>query len=261
MLNGEKIRRVVHSAIDEITFSVDGPNQKIYERYRQTGDFNRVLSIMSEFVEERNRLGREVPFINWRYIIFKWNDRRRTMKKTVKLAKKIGVDRLTWEITEHPADSKSNKYQIGTPAWKKIYFEIWDTSQIGNAITGNRFMAELKGPSADIVTGTNQPKFIKVKSKNIGGALWLNHTFSGRRLVRLGAQLFSNDRELINLNFARSPINKPLKRGEVQVIEMVLPPINKPGDYWIKFDMVSEGIDWFESGGSPVIWEKLSVSE
>ena len=28
---------------------------------------------------------------------------------------------------------------------------------------------------------------------------------------------------------------------------------------FLKFDMVSEGIDWFESGGSPVAWKAFSV--
>jgi len=64
MLDDEKIKRIVDSGLDEFTFSADGPDHKTYVRYRQQGDFEKVLKIMSKFVKERNQLGREVPFIN-----------------------------------------------------------------------------------------------------------------------------------------------------------------------------------------------------
>ena len=86
-----------------MTFSVDGADQRTYARYRQGGDFARVLKNMTALGREKKRLGREVPFINWRYILFKWNDSVWQMRKARRLAKKAGVDRLTWEITDHPA--------------------------------------------------------------------------------------------------------------------------------------------------------------
>ncbi len=74
LLNGEKIARLARSGIDEVTFSVDGADQRTYERYRRGGDFARVLKTMTALAAEKRRLGREVPFINWRYILFRWND-------------------------------------------------------------------------------------------------------------------------------------------------------------------------------------------
>ncbi len=259
MLNNEKIKRLVTSGIDEITFSVDGPDQRTYVRYRKGGDFNKVLRIMSKFVEERNKLGREVPFINWRYIIFKWNDSKNKMNKTKRLAKRIGVDRLTWEITDHPSEAASEKYQIGTRSWEKIYNEIWDSSQIGNAIKNKRFYAKIKIHIKDIITKINNQTSIDVFVKNTGGALWRKKTFSGKRMIRLGAQLFDRNKNLIELNYARAFLNKALKKGEKDIIKIVLPPLSDSGKYFIKFDMVSEGVDWFESGGSPVVWKNLSV--
>ena len=38
----EKLRKLVESGIDEITFSVDGATQETYVRYRRGGDFNKV---------------------------------------------------------------------------------------------------------------------------------------------------------------------------------------------------------------------------
>jgi len=259
MLDDEKIKRIVKSGLDEFTFSVDGPDQETYVRYRQGGDFNKVLKIMSKFVKERNQLGREVPFINWRYILFKWNDSRGKMNKAKRLASKIGVDRLTWEITDHPPEAISKKYQIGTPRWRKIYHEIWDTSQIGNAIKEKRYLAKIKVLFRDVVTKVNESRNIKVLVKNIGGALWLKNTYSGRRIVRLGVQLFDKNKNLRELNYARAFLDRSMAQGEKDIIRIDLPPLSSPEEYWLKFDMVSEGIDWFEAGGSPVVWKKFRV--
>ena len=106
---------------------------------------------------------------------------------------------------------------------------------------------------------TGRPASAVVRVRNTGGALWRDRTFSGRRLVRLGAQLFDKDRKLVDLNFARAFLPRPLRGGESERIGIELPPIAASGDFWLKFDMVSEGIDWFESGGSPVAWRRFGV--
>jgi len=261
MLDIEKIRRLVASGMDEITFSVDGPDQKTYERYRCGGDFSRVLSMMEAFVEERNETGREVPYINWRYILFHWNDSRRQMNRTRRIAEKIGIDRLTWEITDHPAAALSKRYQIGTTAWKKIYHEIWDSSQVGNAIPGRRLRAEIRSPESDPVMkkGYSSPYLLTIK--NSGGALWRKQTYSGRRIIRLGAQLYDAAGNLLDLNYARAFLPRDMAGGDTETISIELPALRDAGDYHLKFDMVSEGIDWFESGGSPVHWTDLKVTE
>src|SRR5262249_46465108 len=43
-------------------------------------------------------------------------------------------------------------------------------------------------------------------------------------------------------------------------IAIEIPPIEHPGRYALKFDLVSEGVDWFEHCGSPTTTRKLWVS-
>ena len=260
LLTEEKIIRIVESGLDEITFSVDGPDPKTYTRYRCGGDFEKVMRIMRDFVGRRDATGREVPFVNWRYILFRWNDSRWKMRKTRRLAARIGVDRLTWEITDHPPDAFSLRYRPGTKDWRRIRNEIWDTSQIGSAVPGRRYAASLSTPGlGPAIRGTmGRPAAVEVRARNIGGALWRNRTFSGRRLVRLGAQLFDQNRNLAELNFARAFLPHSLAGGESARIRLEL-PLPAAGEYWLKLDMVSEGIDWFENGGSGVIWRRFSV--
>jgi MoaA/NifB/PqqE/SkfB family radical SAM enzyme len=259
MLDQDKIERLVASGLDEITFSVDGPDQETYVQYRRQGDFSKVLDIMARFVMARNKLGREVPFINWRYILFKWNDTRNKMDKARKLARRIGVDRLTWEITDHPPGGMSPRYQVGTHDWQRIYHEIWDSSQIGNAIRSKRFRADIKVLTKEMAARPNEPLKVKVRVKNTGGARWWKVTHSGRRIIRLGGQLYDRDQNLRELNYARAFLNKSLAGGQKDIIEIELPGLPTPGDYRLKFDMVSEGIDWFESGGSPPTWKPFKV--
>jgi hypothetical protein len=259
LLNRDRIKRLVDAGLDEITFSVDGADQKTYEMYRRNGNLVKVMGIMSDFVEAREKTGWEVPFINWRYIIFRWNHTRRQMEKTRRLAEEIGVDRLTWEITDHPPSAKSEKYQIGTPAWRRIYHEIWDSSQIGNAIKSKRYLAKIHVRSQPRMACTGEESRVEVKVKNIGGAYWRKTTRSGRRIIRLGIQLFDENRVLIDLNFARCELSRDLAGGEWDTLNVKIPPLPQPGVYWLKFDMVSEGIDWFESGGSPVTWREFRI--
>jgi hypothetical protein len=109
------------------------------------------------------------------------------------------------------------------------------------------------------VAKVNESRSIRFLVKNVGGALWFKNTFSGRRIVRLGAQLFDQDKNLVELNYARAFLNREMAKGEKDIIRLELPSLSSSGEYWLKFDMVSEGIDWFESGGSPVVWKEFKV--
>src|SRR5262245_42820215 len=86
-------RRLVRSGIDEVTFSVDGATQKSYEMYRQRGRFDVAMRNLQAMVDEKRQSGRDVPFLNWRYILFKWNDSDAEMNLARTLAADIGVDR------------------------------------------------------------------------------------------------------------------------------------------------------------------------
>ena len=85
-LNEEKARRLVHSGIDEVTFSIDGASQETYARYRQRGRFDVALANLRAMADEKARTGRDVPQLNWRYILFKWNDHDEEMTRARELA-------------------------------------------------------------------------------------------------------------------------------------------------------------------------------
>src|SRR5829696_3648687 len=135
-LNEEKARRLVHSGIDEVTFSIDGASQETYARYRQRGKFDVALSNLSAMADEKAKSGRDVPQLNWRYILFNWNDSDQEMARARTLAADNGVDRLCWEITDHPEDSFSRRFKKGGAEFERIRHEVWDSNNLGNAIPG-----------------------------------------------------------------------------------------------------------------------------
>src|SRR5688572_1985725 len=85
-LNEEKARRLVHSGIDEVTFSIDGASQDSYVRYRQRGNFDGAIANLRAMTDEKARAGRDVPQLNWRYILFTWNDNDEEMQRARQMA-------------------------------------------------------------------------------------------------------------------------------------------------------------------------------
>ena len=109
--------RLVHSGIDEVTFSIDGAFPESYARYRQRGRLDVALRTLRTMTEEKRRAGRDLPFLNWRYILFRWNDSADEMDRARALAEEIGVDRLTWRsptIPNRPTRGASPRGRRGT---------------------------------------------------------------------------------------------------------------------------------------------------
>lgn len=253
----DKLRRLVDSGIDEITFSVDGATQESYVRYRRGGDFNKVLGIMKRLAESKHSSQSETPYINWRYILFRWNDSDAEMSLARKLADEIGIDRLCWEITDHPEDSASERFLPGRPEYEAIRHEIW--SALGNAIPRGVLRAAIqpKGSLWRAKTGHDFDGTANVQ--NSGGARWRNASVKNRRHVTLGIQLLDDSRNMVNRDFARVILPRPLSSGEHLELQFKAKAPQSPGQYWLKFDMVCEGIEWFESCGSPAAYQKLQV--
>ena len=261
-LNEESARRLVRSGIDEVTFSVDGASQDVYATYRQRGRFDHVMKNLRAVMDEKRALGRDVPFVNWRYILFKWNDNDVEMQRARTLAAEIGVDRLCWEITDHPEHAFSRRFAPGTDDWQRIRHEVWDDNHLGNAIPGTtpRARIEVRGPSRDesLIHRAGMPLALDLRVRNLSQRAFPHTATYGRRLVRVGAQLLDGDRTLRDRDFVRASLPHTVAAGGWQDLRMEIPPL-PPGQYHLKLDLVSEGIDWFESCGSEVTLRELRI--
>lgn len=263
-LNEEKARRLVHSGIDEVTFSIDGASQDTYARYRQRGKFDVAIANLRAMADEKATSGRDVPQINWRYILFKWNDSDEEMARARRLAADIGVDRLCWEITDHPEDSFSRRFAKGSVDLQQIQHEIWDSNNLGNAIPGAMPRARIDVrtwlPALPLRARTAEALAIDARVKNLSARPFRAQASYGRRLVRLGAQLLDAEGRMLNRDYARAWLPGDIPGGGSADVKIEMAAPEAPGRYTLKFDLVSEGIDWFEACGSEPTVKQLIVS-
>ena len=256
-----RARELVHTGIDEVTFSLDGANQDNYVKYRQRGDLEVALRNLSAMTDERRRRGRDVPFVNWRYILFRWNDTDEEMDLARRRAGELGVDRLTWEITDHPESAFSRRFTPGSEDFRRIEHEVWDTSNLGNAIPGAIPRARIDVPSAVALTPLTARAGtclrIDTRVSNLSTRPFPAQASYGRRFVRLGAQLCAPDGTVTERDNARAWLPETLQPAATADISIDLTVPATPGHYAVKFDLVYEGIDWFEKCGSETTTKPL----
>ncbi len=259
----DQVRRLVHSGIDEVTFSIDGATAESYAKYRQRGDFEKAIRYLGAATAEKRAAGRDVPFINWRYILFNHNDTDEEMTRAREMATAMGVDRLSWELTDHPENMFSRRFMPGTEAHAAIKHEVWDDNGLGNAIPGAtpRARIEVTGPipGLPLIARAGRPVTVHTTVRNLSARPFPARASYGRRLVRVGAQLCARDGTLVNRDYERAWLPENLPPDSTVTVEMKVTAPQRKGRYSLKFDLVSEGIDWFEACGSETTTKSLVV--
>lgn len=103
-IDDELAVQIIESGLDKIIVSVDGIDQKSYERYRCGGDFSSVIRGIESLVRaKRNRESKEKggdilvrfknkPTIVLQFLVFKYNEHQ--INDVRELGKRIGVDRV-----------------------------------------------------------------------------------------------------------------------------------------------------------------------
>ena len=77
--------------------------------------------------------------------------------------------------------------------------------------------------------------------------------------VRVGVQLLDGDLALLDRDFFRQQLPRPVRPGETVEVALEMPPPPEAGVYQLKIDLVREDVAWFEIGGSSVIFHRITV--
>jgi pyruvate-formate lyase-activating enzyme len=115
--------------MDEVCFSIDGCDQTSLRTYQRGGDFARMTANLRALVRRREERGLSTPQIEWKYLLFNWNDRPSQMEKAIALARETGADVLSFWPTNAPFYGVSWRYRlgymdrIGEKSWKGR--EVW----------------------------------------------------------------------------------------------------------------------------------------
>jgi uncharacterized Fe-S cluster-containing radical SAM superfamily protein len=110
---------------DYIFFSLDGATNESVNKYQAGGNFDATYRNMKELVRLRNSRSRAKPVIDWKYVVFSWNDSEAEIEKAVELAKEANVDILSfWAGDGTPAQIsarfKNDPFfsHLGSESWK-----------------------------------------------------------------------------------------------------------------------------------------------
>ena len=249
--NEAQARQLIHTDIDEVTFSIDGTIQENYPRYRQRGDLETALGNLAAMANEKRQAATDVPFLNWRYILFKWNDSDDEMNLARRRAADLGVDRLIWEITDHPEEAFSRRFVPGSPDYTVIERKVWDDNNLGNAIPNATPRARIDVrrpmPGLPLIGRSKRQLRLETEVRNLSSRPFPAQASYGRRLVRIGAQLCTSGGSVTNRNHARAWLPGTLGPDESVKVPIDVPTLDTSGRYALKFDLVFERVDWFEN--------------
>ena len=95
---------------EHLFLSIDGPNQEIMEKYQVGGNFQKSYANMKRLVSVRKMRGNKTPIIEWKYVVFNWNDQDEHIEEAVRLAEEAGVDRISFAKGGGPAEHLSTRY-------------------------------------------------------------------------------------------------------------------------------------------------------
>lgn len=92
LLSAELSKRLVDSGLNRVIISVDGTDQRTYERYRRGGNLEKVVSGIRKLRKVRNASGKDLPLIIVQFIVFRHN--RHQVTEIRKLGRHWGADRV-----------------------------------------------------------------------------------------------------------------------------------------------------------------------
>ena len=112
-----------------IYFSIDGPDTRIMNKYQRGGKFETAYANMRRFVEYRDQRSGKSPIIEWKYVLFNWNDQPEMIQRAIQLAKEAKVDIISFWPTRSPIYGISWRYYL-SPFWKNLGQRSWKGREI-----------------------------------------------------------------------------------------------------------------------------------
>lgn len=140
VLNTDAKREAALSA-SHILFSIAGIDDEMLKKYERYGSFPKAYTNMKALVQYRNARGLSTPLLEWKYLLFNWNDRRPAIQKAIEMAKEAGVDFISFWPTNNPFYGLSWRYRLG--ALNDVGVKCWKGREI-----------DLRGAPAKAVAST-----------------------------------------------------------------------------------------------------------
>ena len=123
ILNTDAKREAALNA-SHIYFSIAGVNDLMLKKYEHYGSFQKAYENLKALVAYRDARDLTQPVLEWKYLLFNWNDHPQAIAQAIDLAKAAGVDTISFWPTCNPFYGFSFRYalgrlnHIGVKCWK-----------------------------------------------------------------------------------------------------------------------------------------------
>jgi len=112
LLNTDAKREAALS-LSHILFSVHGISEEMSGNYMLRGSFEKAYAAMKAMAAYRDARQRHLPLLEWKYLLFNWNDHPKHIARAIEMAKEIGVDIISFWPTRNPFYGMSWRYHLG----------------------------------------------------------------------------------------------------------------------------------------------------
>lgn len=126
---------------DYIYVSLDGATQDAVSRYQVGADFDRGYRNIRNLVSERDSLGSKTPIVEWKYVVFRWNDRPDQIRKAIELAREAKVDVIGFYRGDGPLGDRSLRWY-----YHSIFKTLGDRVPGGIVVNLNNIPQHLLAP-------------------------------------------------------------------------------------------------------------------
>lgn len=99
--------------LSDIQFSVHGISDAMCEKYMLRGSFEKAYDAMKKMAAYRDARGKREPILEWKYLLFNWNDHPKTIQRAIEMAKEAGLDIISFWPTRNPIYGISWRYYLG----------------------------------------------------------------------------------------------------------------------------------------------------
>jgi MoaA/NifB/PqqE/SkfB family radical SAM enzyme len=112
ILNND-VKREAAMYASQLFFSIAGIDDEMLKKYEHRGNFEKAYENIKALVDYRNAKGLSTPIIEWKYLLFNWNDQREMIERAIEMAKEAGVDAISFWPTSNPFYGISWRYRMG----------------------------------------------------------------------------------------------------------------------------------------------------
>jgi pyruvate-formate lyase-activating enzyme len=115
--------------LDLIYFSIDGISDALVQKYQKNGSFIKAYENMKKLVHLKTSLNLTKPVIEWKYVLFNWNDQPEMIQQAIELARNAGVNILSFWPAKRPVHGISWKYHLH-PYYKSLGNSSWKGREV-----------------------------------------------------------------------------------------------------------------------------------